>query len=109
MNKRLMAGLVASIAAMTANATTIEMDVHGLVCGYCAQGVEKTLRKNPATRDVMVSLENKLVVVSTENGQDITDAELAKAINDAGYSLKGIKRTTRSIDEIRSQVGRLSK
>lgn len=109
MNKRILAGLAAVMAAASATATTIEMDVHGLVCGYCAQGVEKMLRKNPATRDVVVSLENKLVVVSTAEGADITDAELSKAIKDAGYSLKGIKRTSRSMDEIRSQVGRLSK
>ena len=39
------------------------MKVYGLVCGFCAQGIEKTLRKNPATADVVVSLENKLVAV----------------------------------------------
>lgn len=97
------------LLAGAAQAATIEMNVHGLVCGYCAQGVEKSLRKYPATRDVVVSLENKLVVVSTTAGQDISDEELAKAIKDAGYDLKSIKRTDRSIDEVRMQVGRLAK
>jgi copper chaperone CopZ len=97
------------LLAGAAQAGTIEMSVHGLVCGYCAQGVEKSLRKYPATRDVIVSLENKLVVVSTLAGQDISDGELAKAIKDAGYDLKEIKRTDRSMDEVRMQVGRLAK
>jgi copper chaperone CopZ len=97
------------LAGVSANAATIEMNVHGLVCGYCAQGVEKSLRKHPATRDVVVSLENKLVVVSTRKGEDISDAELHKAITDAGYSLKGIKRTGRSMDEVRSQVARMAR
>jgi copper chaperone CopZ len=97
------------LLAGAAQAGTIEMSVHGLVCGYCAQGVEKSLRKYPATRDVVVSLENKLVVVSTLAGQDISDNELAKAIKDAGYDLKEIKRTDRSMDEVRMQVGRLAK
>jgi copper chaperone CopZ len=97
------------LAGVSANATTIEMKVHGLVCGYCAQGVEKSLRKYPATREVVVSLENKLVVVSTNKDQDISDEELTKAITDAGYSLQGIKRTARSMDEVRSQVGRMAK
>ena len=65
-----------------ANAGTIEMKVYGLVCGFCAQGIEKTLRKNPATADVLVSLEHKLVAISTREGQDITDAELTRALTD---------------------------
>ncbi len=37
------------MVSFAANATTIEMKVYGMVCGFCAQGIEKTLRKNPAT------------------------------------------------------------
>ena len=47
---------------------TIEMTVNGLVCGFCAQGIEKTLRKNAATDDVFVSLENRLVAIATKAG-----------------------------------------
>jgi copper chaperone CopZ len=93
-----------AIALLTgvANAGTIEMKVYGLVCGFCAQGIEKTLRKNPATADVVVSLENKLVAVATREGQDISDAELTRALTDSGYDVKGITRTQRSMDEIRT-------
>lgn len=87
-----------------ANADTIEMKVHGLVCGFCAQGIEKTLRKNPATADVIVSLEHKLVAVATREGADISDAELTRALTDAGYDVKGITRTQRSLDEIRAGI-----
>jgi copper chaperone CopZ len=87
-----------------ANAGTIEMKVYGLVCGFCAQGIEKTLRKNPATADVVVSLEHKLVAVSTREGQDIPDAELTRALTDSGYDVKGITRTQRSLDQIRAQL-----
>ncbi len=95
-----------TIAMLTglANAGTIEMKVYGLVCGFCAQGIEKTLRKNPATADVVVSLEDKLVAVATKDGADIPDAELTKALTDSGYDVKGISRTQRSLEEIRSQL-----
>ena len=58
---------MAFLTALSASATadTIEMKVYGLVCGFCAQGIEKTLRKNPATEDVVVSLEDKLVAIAT--------------------------------------------
>jgi copper chaperone CopZ len=82
------------------------MKVYGLVCGFCAQGIEKTLRKNPATDDVIVSLEDKLVAISTRSGEDIPDADLTKALTDAGYDVKGITRTQRSMAEVRATLGK---
>jgi copper chaperone CopZ len=97
--------IVAALAATSvANAGTIEMTVHGLVCGFCAAGVEKTLRKNPATQDVVISLEHSLVAVSTRAGADIADATLRKALQDAGYDVKTIVRTDRTMAAIREQV-----
>jgi copper chaperone CopZ len=95
---------VGLLSAFAANAGTIELKVYGLVCSFCAQGIEKTLRKNPATADVVVSLENKLVAVGTKEGADIPDAELTKALKDAGYDVKGITRTQRSVAEIRGSL-----
>lgn len=89
-----------------AKAATIEMKVNGLVCSFCAQGIEKTLRKNPATVDVVVSLENRLVAVATHDGQDIADATLTKALRDAGYDVKSIARTERPLAEIRAALGK---
>ena len=104
MKKSVIAIVVSALFTVAAYSGTIEMKVYGLVCGFCAQGIEKTLRKNPATADVVVSLENKLVAVITREGQDISDADLTKALTDSGYDVKGITRTTRSIDEIRAQL-----
>ena len=103
MKRILLVGLLA-VLTTNAGADTIEMKVYGLVCGFCAQGIEKTLRKNPATEDVVVSLENKLVAVSTHAGQDIPDTDLTQALTDAGYDVKGIVRTQRSIADIRSEL-----
>ncbi len=108
MKKILLAVLLAALNTYAA-ADTIEMKVYGLVCGFCAQGIEKTLRKNPATEDVVVSLEDKLVAIATRPGQDIPDAQLTKALTDAGYDVKGISRTQRSIADIRSALRKGSK
>jgi copper chaperone CopZ len=103
MYKKLCLLTVGLLAGAAASAATIEMKVHGLVCGFCAQGIEKILRENPATDGVVVSLENKLVVVTTREGTDISDAVLTKAITEAGYSVKGITRTTRTLEEVRKE------
>lgn len=85
-------------------AKTIEMEVNGLVCAFCAQGIEKTMRGFPATEDVVVSLKNKLVAVSLKKDQDISDEKLKKAVTDAGYTMISIKRSEKPIGEIRNAV-----
>jgi copper chaperone CopZ len=86
------------------HAGTIELKVYGLVCGFCASGIDKTLRKNPAITDVVVILEHKLVAIETRDGEDIPDPELIKALTQAGYDVKRIERTQRSMAGIRESL-----
>jgi copper chaperone CopZ len=96
--------LLVSMASASAQAATIEMNVNGLVCAFCAQGIEKQLRKFPATADVIVSLEQKLVAVALKDGQDIPDTELRRALTNAGYTVKSIARTDTPIAELRERL-----
>lgn len=96
--------VLVAIASGSAYATTIQMTVNGLVCAFCAQGIEKKLRKLPATADVFVSLEQKVVAVALRDGQDIPDAALRKALTDAGYSVVAIQRSDATLDELRSRI-----
>jgi copper chaperone CopZ len=102
--QKLLLAASAALFVSSAQAATIEMTVNGLVCGFCAQGIEKTLRKNAATADVLVSLENRLVAVATKPGADIADEVLRKALKDAGYDVKAIARTDRSLAGLREQM-----
>lgn len=104
--KRFQLLLVVTLLAVAANSTaaTIEMTVNGLVCAFCAQGIEKKLKKFPATAEVVVSLEHRLVAVSLKDGQDISDADLRKALTDAGYTVKAISRSETSIADVRART-----
>ncbi len=106
MRKSFIFAATAMLMSALVNAGTIEVKVNGLVCGFCAQGIEKILRKNPATEDVVVSLEERLVAVATKDGQDISDADIKKALADSGYEVKAIERTETSIAEIRARTGK---
>lgn len=103
---KLLVATLLLIASPLAAAKTIEMDVNGLVCGFCAQGIEKTLKGLPATDDVFVSLEDRLVAVKLKDGADIDDATLKKALKDAGYTVVGIRRTEHTLDELRQKAKR---
>ena len=96
---------ILALVPLAVRAATIEMHVNGLVCAFCAQGIEKKLRKLPATADVIVSLQQRLVAVALKDGQDIPDDELRKTLTNAGYSVVTIQRTETSLDVIRNRVG----
>lgn len=81
---------------------TIEMEVDGLVCAFCAQGIEKKLRKEAATEDVYVSLEHRLVAVALKPGQDIADDALKALLTEAGYTVKAVKRSQAPLATLRS-------
>lgn len=98
-----------TMSAAAAPAATIEMDVNGLVCAFCAQGIEKKLHTFPATADVVVSLEQKLVAVSTKDGQDISDDQLKDALTKAGYTVKAIRRENESLDDVRQRLKKPAK
>lgn len=94
--------LVLSIAS--ARAETIEMEVNGLVCAFCAQGIEKKISKLPATADILVNLEHRLVAVTAKPGQSLTDDQLTQAITEAGYTTVDIVRSQRSLEQIRAAL-----
>lgn len=80
-----------SLSAAT-SAETIKATVNGMVCGFCATGIEKTFKAQPEVKTVKVDLQRRLVTVDTKEGQTIDDAKLKKLIANAGYSVVSIDR-----------------
>lgn len=81
-----------TLLATSANAETIKATVNGLVCSFCATGIEKTFKAQPAVDKVHVDLESKLVTIDTKPDQKLDDATVTKLITDAGYSITNISR-----------------
>jgi copper chaperone CopZ len=79
---------VCSVAA----ADTIRATVNGMVCGFCATGIEKTFKAQPEVKTVDVDLENRLVTIHTKQGQTIDDAKIKKLLANAGYSVVAVAR-----------------
>lgn len=101
---RISAAVLGLLLSISASARTIEMEVNGLVCAFCAQGIEKTLKGFPATEAVLVSLERRLVAVALKDGTDIGDAELRSALTEAGYTVVGIRRTDTSLETLKAEA-----
>lgn len=90
--------------SLPAAARSIEVEVNGLVCAFCAQGIAKRLKAFDATQDVFVSLEHRRVALALKPGQDVTDAELTAAITDAGYTPVHIERSDTPLADIRARI-----
>jgi mercuric ion binding protein len=84
---------------------TIRMEVNGLVCAFCAHGIQKALEKYPAAGEVFVDLEDRLVAVELKDGGEISDADLDTALTDAGYTVVSIARSAETIDAIKAAQG----
>lgn len=93
---------IASVAASSAFAQTVKATVNGMVCSFCAQGIEKRLTSLEATDKVFVDLKGRLVAVAPKSGKSFDLKVVEKEIKEAGYDVVKIETTSQSIDEIRS-------
>ncbi len=92
MRKFLFTTAIITLLAGVAQAETIKTSVNGMVCSFCATGIEKTFRATPAVDDVQVDLDSKMVTITTKSSQKVDDATITKLITDAGYTVTNIAR-----------------
>ena len=76
----------------SALAETIHTTVHGMVCAFCATGIEKTFRKQPEVATVKVDLHEKLVTVTTKPGKTLSDDKIKEVVTYSGYTMGKIVR-----------------
>ena len=84
--------LLILVFSAAAQAETIVATVNGMVCAFCATGLEKTFKKQPAIDHVKVDLEGRLVTLTTKPDQTLDDATVTKLITAAGYAVTAIAR-----------------
>ncbi len=85
-------------------ATTVKATVNGMVCAFCAQGIEKRLTKMSATQAVFVDLQNKIVAVQAKDGQKLDEKAITAEITDAGYDVVKMETVAMSVGEIKASV-----
>src|SRR5688572_33258968 len=103
--RNIIISLAVAIAALPAFAAqSVKATVNGMVCAFCAQGIEKTLSKMDATKAVYVDLKSKVVAVEAKDGKTLDQKAISAAIVDAGYDVVKMETTTQSVDEIKAQA-----
>jgi mercuric ion binding protein len=92
----------AGTAASSFAVTSVKASVNGMVCAFCAQGIEKRLSKLPATKTVYVDLKRKVVAVEAREGQTLDAKTITAEITDAGYDVTQLETVEQSVAEIKA-------
>ena len=77
-------------AAAFAAGTEYQLRVDGLACPFCAYGIEKKLKKTEGVESIDIDVNRGLVIVNVAEGVTLTEAQMAKLINDAGFTLRSM-------------------
>jgi mercuric ion binding protein len=103
--KKIIIALVMSIAAISSMAAnSVKVTVNGMVCAFCAQGIEKRISKMGATKEVFVDLKKKTVAVEAKDGQVLDAKAISAEIVDAGYDVVKIEPVSQSVAEIKAEL-----
>lgn len=66
----------------------IKVGVKGMVCAFCAQGIEKTFMAEKEVDKIEVSLANKFIKIKFKDGQKLSNDKISTLLKDAGYEAK---------------------
>jgi cation transport ATPase len=90
--------------AAQAAVQTIKAEVNGMVCAFCAQGIDKKLRALSQTKDVYVNLKNKIVAVELKEGQSLSENTVKDLVKDAGYDVTKIQTVNQTIQQVKATI-----
>lgn len=80
------------ISTSFVSAETIKVEVNGMVCSMCAQGIEKKFKKLDVVKTIKVDLDTKVVQIELLENQSLDDQTVTKFITESGYNVGAISR-----------------
>lgn len=91
-------------AARAAQASAVKLSVNGMVCAFCAQGIEARLKKLPETADLYINLKQKVVAVQAKPGQTLAVDKLKAEVVEAGYEVTRAEPMSQTVAQLREQM-----
>jgi copper chaperone CopZ len=95
--------LISGLFSVNYAAESVKVTVNGMVCAFCAQGIEKRLSKLPMTKAVFVDLKQKVVAVEAKEGQVLDHKTISQEITEAGYDVVKLEASAKSVADIKSE------
>lgn len=76
--------------SMGALGAQVNLKIEGMSCGMCEGKITENLKKTGKCSKITVSAQDKKATF--EAGKELSDAEIKKAVSDAGYKVTEITR-----------------
>lgn len=83
-------------------AATQKIEVNGMVCAFCAQGIEKSLSKLETTQDVYVNLDEGFVILENK-AEAASEDKIRMIITDSGYDVTKISLIKETANAVRQK------
>jgi cation transport ATPase len=96
--------LLLPAAVLAQTASSLKLQVNGMVCAFCAQGIEKRLKALPEAGPIFIDLRNKVVAVESRAGQPLNAERVASEVRQAGYDVVNSETVPRTVAQIRAEV-----
>ena len=78
-----------------AKKNSVNVEVNGMVCDFCARALEKVFSKKQEVAAIDVDLENGKISINFNDGADLEDSTIQKLVTNSGYDVVQINRCER--------------
>jgi periplasmic mercuric ion binding protein len=95
---------VSALVSPLVSANTIRANVNGMVCAFCAQGIDRNLRGTGVAKDVYINLKQRVVALELKPNSTITTEKFSAIIKEAGYEVTNVETVATTADEIRQSL-----
>jgi mercuric ion binding protein len=82
---------------------SMKITVNGMVCSFCAQGIEKSIMKMDDTKAIFVDLKNKVVVIEAKEGKSLNEKLISQEIKDSGYDVVKIETIPQTVAQFKAE------
>jgi len=83
--------------ALMAGGQPVVVDVLGVVCDFCATAMNKIFGKRQEVAAVYVDLDKKTLSLALQAGETLSDQDIEKLAEQAGYRIAAIRRDNEAI------------
>ena len=74
---------------------SVNVDVNGMVCDFCARALEKVFSKKQEVAKIDVDLNNGKISINFHHGYSLDDSLIQKLVTNSGYDVVKINRCER--------------
>lgn len=88
-----------SESTAASNTQVLELEVKGMTCGHCAQGVKTVLKQKPEIKNLFISVEDSLVAVEWDSQIPLDSEALKSWISESGFDLGKVETKKQNFED----------